>query len=405
MGRFITRSFGRSAAARVAYAGGVTANLGRTVWSAPRAVGAPGPLWRDRVLVAALCATAVLEALLRHDTPWRGVALVHAVAMAFLLPWRRTHPLAVLTASLGASVVMGAAAAAAGVTGEVGLYTAAYVLLLPYALFRWASGRGVVIGSAIILGAFGASVALDHPQLSDVIGGFVVMVLPAVLGSEVRFWSTSRMRELDQVRSRERELLARELHDTVAHHVSAMVIRAQAGRVVAGSRPGAAVEALELIEAEGSRTLAEMRAMVGALRARDDAELAPVGGIADIERLARPVGDRPNVRVSISGVPDDVSPSVEAALYRIAQEAVTNAMRHARHAGQIVVRVTGQDGQVRLTVRDDGDQVSSTRAPDGYGIVGMTERAKLLGGTLEAGPCPDRGWAVEAVLPRAGAAR
>ena len=357
--------------------------------------------------MAALCGTAVLEALLRHDTPWRGVAAVHAVAMTFLLPWRRIYPFAVLTAGLGASALMSAAAAAAGVTGEVGLYTAAFVLLLPYTLFRWGSGRGVVVGSAVILGAYGASIARDHSQLSNVIGGFVVLMLPVVLGSQVRNWSTWRTRELDQVRSRERELLARELHDTVAHHVSAMVVRAQAGRVVAGSRPAAAVEALEIIEAEGSRTLAEMRAMVGALRAGDDAELAPVGGIADIERLARPVDDQPAVRVSISGVRDGVSPSVEAALFRIAQESVTNARRHARHATQIVVRITGQGGQggqIRLTVRDDGEQVSATRGPDGYGIVGMTERAKLLGGTLEAGPCPDRGWAVEAVLPKAGVA-
>jgi signal transduction histidine kinase len=116
------------------------------------------------------------------------------------------------------------------------------------------------------------------------------------------------------------------------------------------------------------------------------------------------VGDQPSVQVSIDAVPDDGSPSVEAALYRLAQEAVTNAMRHARHASRIVVQVTGQDGQVHLTVRDDGDQVSTPAAPDGYGIVGMTERAKLLGGTLEAGPGPDRGWLVEAVLPQAGAA-
>jgi signal transduction histidine kinase len=385
----------------------VIANLVRHVWRAPAAAGAPGPLWRDWVLVAVLCVIAVLEALLRHDTPWRGVAAVHAVAMTFLLPWRRTYPFAVLTASLGASVLMSAAAAAAGVTGEVGLYTSAFVLLLPYTLFRWGSGRGVVVGSAVILGAYGASIARDHSQLSNVIGGFVVLMLPAVLGSQLRNLSTWRTRELDQVRSRERELLARELHDTVAHHVSAMVVRAQAGRVVAGSRPDAAVEALEIIEAEGSRTLAEMRAMVGALRAGDDAELAPMGGIADIERLARPVDGQPAVRVRIGGVRDDVSPSVEAALFRIAQESVTNARRHARHASQIVVQITGesgQGGQIHLTVRDDGDQVSSARAPDGYGIVGMTERAKLLGGTLEAGPCPDRGWAVEAVLPKAGAA-
>jgi signal transduction histidine kinase len=348
-----------------------------------------------------LACTAVLEALLRHDVQWRPVAFLMAVTPAFLLPWRRRHPLTVLATCLGVSILVGLAAFAAHVPGDVGLYTSAYVLLLPYSLFRWGSGRETVLGSAITLTGYTLSIAKDHSQLSDSIGGLVVLVLPAVLGLSARFLSTARSRELDQVRLRERELLARELHDTVAHHVSAMVVRAQAGRVVAQTRPAAAVEALEIIEAEGSRTLAEMRAVVGTLRDGDDAELDPFGGITDLQRLARSADDQPGIRVDLS-VTDEVSPAVGAALYRIAQESVTNAMRHARHASQIVVQVSGHDGRVHLTVRDDGEQVSAARSGDGYGIVGMTERAKLLGGTLEAGPGRDRGWVVEAVLPRAG---
>jgi signal transduction histidine kinase len=375
-----------------------------SLWNAPRAPGAPVYVWRDSVLVAVLVVTAVLEAALRADVPWRPIATAVAIALAFTLLWRRTHPLAVLFASFGISIALTVAAFAVGETRDVGLYTTAFQLLLPYALFRWATGRAVVIGSAIMLIAYVLGTAKDGMPLPDSAAAFVVMTVPAVLGLSVRNWATSRLREIDQVRFRERELLARELHDTVAHHVSAMVIRAQAGRLVAQAQPVAAVEALEIIEAEGSRTLAEMRTMVGALRDVDDAELAPVGGLADIERLARPGGDQPGVRVSTAGVPEDLSPSVEAALYRIAQESVTNAMRHARHAGEVVVRVRGDGGRVRLTVRDDGDPVPATRAPEGYGIVGMTERATLLGGTLVAGPGPDRGWVVEAVIPGAGAA-
>ena len=164
--------------------------------------------------------------------------------------------------------------------------------------------------------------------------------------------------------------MARELHDTVAHHISGMVIRAQAGRVVAESRPGAAVEALEIIEAEGSSTLTEMRTMVGALRERDDADLAPQRGAADIERLARSLGDEPLVEVHLSGDLEDLSPSVGAATYRIAQESITNATRHARHATRIVVLVAGERDYIRLTVRDDGDPVSTIRPRDGYGVVG-----------------------------------
>jgi signal transduction histidine kinase len=90
-------------------------------------------------------------------------------------------------------------------------------------------------------------------------------------------------------------------------------------------------------------------------------------------------------------------------MYRLAQEAITNAQQHARHATRIDVHVAGGDDYVRLTVRDDGDAGSADASRPGYGLVGMAERAALLGGTLEAGPGPGKGWTVNAVLPRSGA--
>jgi signal transduction histidine kinase len=379
-------------------------NVARSVWTEPRAPQPPARVWRDWALVAVLVGTAILESVLRHGVPWRPVGILEVVTLAFALLWRRTHPLAMVAVAFGVAIVVDTASIAAHTGGPVSLYTMAFLLLLPYALFRWGSGRDAVIGSAIALVAYAVGVARDHSGLADASIGFLILLFPAVLGASVRFWSTARLRQLDQVRLREREQLARELHDTVAHHVSAMVIRAQAGRVVAESRPGAAVEALEIIEAEGSRTLAEMRTMVGALREREDVDLAPQRGVADIERLARSLGDENRVEVHMSGDLDDLSPAVGAATYRIAQESITNAVRHARHATRIVVTVAGEEDRVRLTVRDDGDTVSTVRAQDGYGVVGMTERAALLGGTLEVGPGHDRGWVVDAVLPRAASA-
>ncbi len=145
--------------------------------------------------------------------------------------------------------------------------------------------------------------------------------------------------------------------------------------------------------------------MVGALRDRDDAELTPQNGVADIERLARNVGDEPRVNVGLAGDLDELSPTVGSATYRIAQESVTNALRHARNATRIDVQVVGDQDAVRLTVRDDGDQVHPSGVSAGYGVVGMTERAALLGGTLEAGPGRDHGWVVDALLPRVRPAR
>lgn len=380
-------------------------NAVRSLWAEPRAPEPPRRVWRDWALVAALVPTAILEGVLRHDVIWRPVALALAAGLALTLLWRRTHPLAVVAAVFGAIIVLDIASLLS-VQESVGLYTMIYVLLLPYSLARWGSGREVVIGLAVILVAVVLGVAVDSTSVLDaVLGSLLLLLFPGTLGAAARYRTTSRSRELDKVRLREREQLARELHDTVAHHVSAIAIRAQAGRVVAGSDPAAAVDALSVIEAEASRTLAEMRVMVGNLRENETAALAPQPGVADLDRFTRGPGDQPRVDVDLSGDLADLGPSVGAAIYRIAQESITNAVRHARHATRITVRVAGEDDCVRLTVRDDGDPSSTARNSLGFGLVGMTERAMLLGGSFEAGPGPDRGWTVEAVLPRTGAAR
>jgi signal transduction histidine kinase len=194
----------------------------------------------------------------------------------------------------------------------------------------------------------------------------------------------------------ERERLARDLHDTVAHHVSAMAIRAQAGIATAASDPAAAIDALRIIDAEAARALDEMRGIVRILRAEEPMDLTPGPRVADLEQLASRTG--PTVEVEVVGEADGLQPPVGAAIYRLAQEAVTNARRHARHATRIDVRVVVDENSVRLRVSDDGEPRPSG-AP-GYGLVGMTERAGLLGGTCAAGPDPDRGWIVTAELPR-----
>ena len=130
--------------------------------------------------------------------------------------------------------------------------------------------------------------------------------------------------------------------------------------------------------------------------------LAPLRGVNDIERLVEPNG-RPPVDVALSGDLDGLRPSVDAALYRLAQESITNALRHARHATRVSVTVSGEDQWVRLAVRDDGEAgTTDPRSSAGFGLIGMAERARLLGGSLEAGPNGTRGWTVQAVLPRSG---
>lgn len=358
-------------------------------------------MWRDWALVGVFVPLAVLEGVLRPDLPMRPFALVVTVGLVPTLLWRRTRPVAMLAICFVATNVIPILVGGA----TLDTYALAYVLILPYAVFRWGSGREIVTGLAIMLIAVGLSVLADHAAPADAVGPFAVMLATTSLGGVFRYRAGARMRELDQVKLLMREQLARDLHDTVAHHVSAMAIRAQAGLAVSATHPGAAAEALRVIEAEAARALDEMRAIVRVLRRDRPAEPAPGRRIADIEGLASRGGSHhPAVEVEISGDLDGLSSSVESAVYRIAQEAVTNAVRHARHATRVEVRVAADETAVRLRVRDDGDGGPARPAePPGYGLIGMSERATLLGGTCVAGPDRDRGWTVTAVLPRAGA--
>ena len=380
------------------YAAFVVGNALRLVWAEPRIPDPPRRVWRDWALVAVLVPTALAEAALRPDAVWRPLALAVCVALVATLLWRRTHPLAAVALAFGSLAAMDAAAILAG-TELPGLYTNVVVLLLPYALFRWGSGREAVIGLGFMLVSASLAIAGDFTGVGEAVVGILVLLFPAAIGVTVRTLVVSRERSLEEVRLREREQLARDLHDSVAHHVSAVVLRAQAGRYLAEADPDAAVDALAVIEDEASRALAEMRLIVGVLRKGEGADLAPTPGVADIAELARAFAGPTRIEVDIEGDLHDLSPSVDAAIYRIAQESITNATRHARDATRITVRVVGDDDAVRLTVEDDGANASGA-GNAGYGLAGMGERAALLGGTLEAGPRPGRGWTVAAVVPR-----
>ncbi len=355
------------------------------------------------MLVGVLTAAALLEGVLRPEVVWRPLVTIAAVALVPVLLWRRTHPLTAVLVAFGTLLMLAAADLLSGSAKPIGLYTNVFVLLLSYSLFRWASGREMTLGLGVMLVTAGVALVADWTGAVDAVGGMVFLLFPAVLGASVRYWRSARARELEQMKTSEREQLARELHDTVAHHVSAIAIRAQAGQVVAQARPEAALDALDVVEREASRTLEELRVIVGALRDSDHAELAPQRGIVDIPALGL-IDDRLQVRVALSGELEDLPPGVGAALYRIAQESLTNALQHARDATQVDFRVTGEPDCVRLRVRDDGLPTAGWSTA-GFGLVGMTERAILLGGSLHAGPHPDGGWSVEAVIPRDGSKR
>ncbi len=370
----------------------------RSFWSEPRPAAVPRNTsdWR---LLAALVAVALLEVALRDDLDLTSVSVLLALALMPAVLWRRSHPL----------LVTGIAFAATGVFEGVGLVTGrdvpdlhalVFLLVLPYALFRWGSGREALLGLPIILGSAALGLAGDDLSAGEVLGGLAILLAPIAIGAAARYREAARVQELEDVRAGERLSLARELHDTVAHHVSAIAVRAQAGVATSARDPEAAVDALRVIGDEASRTLDEMRAMVRVLRDDEAAQLAPAPRVEDLQRLAGGGDGRTRVEVELSGATAGLSPALSGAVYRLAQESVTNARRHARGATCISVEVTVDDSSVRLRVQDDGEPAGASSG--GYGLIGMAERAQLLGGTLEAGAGAERGWTVTAVLPHGG---
>lgn len=221
----------------------------------------------------------------------------------------------------------------------------------------------------------------------------------AVVGGSLRLLDARARRTAEQVRQDERLDLARELHDVAAHHITGILLQAQAAQLVARRHPEQVTSVLGGIEAAGIEALAAMRRIVGLLRDTDDAAPASPGPEqlgALVERFGR---HGPPVRLH---TPDDTSawaPEVTSTVYRIVQEALTNVTRHAPHARSVAVTVVQEQAEISVEVVDDAPLGPALPHRDGYGLIGMRERVESLGGTLVSGPRPGSGWSVRATLP------
>ncbi|MEV0157680.1 sensor histidine kinase [Micromonospora sp. NPDC050686] len=314
---------------------------------------------------------------------------------------RRVHRLTAAVTGLGVAGAAVGVAAAAGLPHEPGPATtlglsvlvASAVRALPArpALAVAALGGAVVAGSAIADG-FG-----PVPVLA---GAGWLVALAGGLGWRL---VDQRRRELVAgARRTERLELARELHDVAAHHLTGIVLQAQAAPVLARRHPERLPASLAEIETAGSDALAAMRRVVGILRDPEDAPETAGPERLDglVRRFATP--DR-TVRLR---QPVDTSawpPEVSGTVYRIARESLTNVARHAPRAGSVSVVVTEEAGAVTVEVTDDAAPAAAPPGA-GYGLVGMRERVDALGGTLRAGPRPGGGWSVVATLPLPGRA-
>ena len=355
--------------------------------------GAPPKRW-DWVL-AAFFLLIVFGELLRDDAlpAWAGL-VPGLVAVAFI-PFRRVIPLIAVATVVAVEAVCLVIAlrdiSIEDVESSAGLPS----IFLIYALCRWATPRDVLIG--FIVSAAGAAVVQWSAE--DLTVGDWLFVVPwLIVGGfalAMRYRARLTQNRNTEIRLTERNSLARELHDTVAHHVSAIAVQAQAGQYVAATDPEAAAEALRSIEKIANESIDEMRRMVGILRSDDDQ--ARTVAADSLESLADTSG-RPAVHIAGNPQLDDLPAGVGAALFRIAQESITNARRHSRDASFVEVSVTRHDGRVEMVVDNDG-QPTTRNSGSGYGQVGMRERVDALGGTFESGPRPAAGWRTATSIP------
>lgn len=342
------------------------------------------------------------------------------LAAATVLVWlpvhrtgsRRAPVLALLVgaASLTVSLALGALHTAGSyvLSGNWGLAESAGLMAVVFVVARWGAPR-IAPWAAVVAGLAVAALPLRAGTDSVYVIFALLQALAAVGaaagGIYLRVVATGRDRAIALVRAEQRAEFARDLHDFIAHHVTGIVVQAQGARFVAEQDPQRVITALEQIERAGAETMASMRRMVGILRDPDaapDAPLAPLAGVADLAPLLEGFNGTANApaRLHVDGALDGLPVEVSTSAYRLVMEGLTNARQHAPDARSVDVFVRRTPDWLLVRVADDG-AAARTSPPrrHGYGLVGLTERVRALGGTITAGPGVTGGWVLDAALP------
>jgi signal transduction histidine kinase len=361
----------------------------------------PDPVLLDRTLAAVLTVTAQLEIWLSSEVTG------HRLEFALVAPLI-TAPIAVRRrwpTFVGVAVpVIGAVQYASGRDPQI-LSEPVAIFCALYALAVWTPPRRFAVGLSLVVAvdlATGASPKANvHSAVPFAVVTAVVMLLVRrVIGDRER---RARIAERERdVATREavveeRARIARELHDVIAHHVSMIVLQAGAERRVLDD--GSTREVLETIEQVGRGALTETRRLLGMLRADADEPLAPQPGLDDVPTLVgqlREVGLP--VDLHVEGERRELPVGIELSAYRIVQEALTNALKHAGDAST-TVHVRYGPNSLELEIADDGNGNASRVSGGGHGLVGMRERVALYGGRFEASPDPQGGFVVRVRLP------
>ncbi|THE07285.1 two-component sensor histidine kinase [Microbacterium oleivorans] len=355
----------------------------------PEGVGTRSSDWlRVLPFLGVMVVLGCLSLLLRRRHPILVLGAAYLVALAYLFtPDPITGPL-VLVATYSVAVHVSTRATLVG----VGIGTVVLV------------GTGICLASA---GAISTAVlwgSIVNEALNAVIGGLI----GTNVGSRARYVAAlidhsrrlvvERDQQAQLASAAERERIARELHDIVAHSLTVMVALAEgvaASRDAERSRPG-----VEAIAATGREALRDMRATLGILRDPAEAPLAPLARDTTAETVASARAAGFDTRLVVSGDPAGLDSRTQLAVSRIVQESVTNILRHASGATRIDVVIRHEPEGVSVAVRDDGFPVTAPQDSPGFGLRGLRERVELTGGTVSAGPRHPHGWSVTAHIPR-----
>jgi signal transduction histidine kinase len=395
---FIRRVIHHSAddsALRCVYRLGVRVRSTRTL---PRA----DPFTIDRVLAVVFTVLAQAEVWLGHGDN-RAVAAAVAFVATASIAFRRRFPTAVgIVVPLLYAIELGFWGDPQIICASIGYFCALYALAVWTSPRRFALGLAFLVASFFIA-SFGPKGSFHNTVLFSVVTVVVILLVRRVLGDrERRAQLAERERDVAAREAvvEERARIARELHDAIAHNVSMMVVQAGAERRVLEGGGGTTREVLETIEQIGRGALTEMRRLVGMLRndARDP--LAPQPGLDDLSGLVEQVADAGlPVQLHVEGERRALPVGIELSAYRIVQEALTNALKHAGEAQATVTVRYGTDS-LELEIVDDGVGAGHAAvAGGGHGLVGMRERVALYGGRFDAGRSQSGGFTVRVLLP------
>jgi signal transduction histidine kinase len=377
--------------------------LSRLAEEARRVLAGPdGPL----ALALVLGLVAMLEVTLYTDAI--GSALIANLLATVPLAMSRTRIwLAAPLIVFGVLLAIGDPESTLTIAAVLGLVTSLYLFAVRYR-WRWSA----LLAFPFLVNAI-EPLGGDEPGFPGVL--LLALVIAALVLGESQRERGEAVAERDESRRAmaeslqqqaemtERARIARELHDVVAHHVSAIAVQAETARLTTEGMPEEGKAQLEAIGDTARDALGEMRRVLGVLRSDEgtEADREPQPGLARLDELvdtARATGT--NVRLTQSGTPVQLPQGVDLCAYRILQEALTNARRHAPGA-TVDVEIEFSDETLRLRVRDDGPGASAEQV-DGHGLLGMRERAIMVGGTLTVGPAEQGGFEVTAELPIPG---